>query len=188
MNGYVINLNIEYDLNWFSNFVKINSHNFIRSDYSAYLFSIYRPEGKSPIKWTDDNIKKYKGIFEVYNNLKKIGINLENNLCYFGKMMPGDYIAEHIDPNRDGNFILPINGQCEVQYRNDYDLKKYEGYGGSITLDKPNENLPIKIQYKGPSIINAKIPHAVVNNSNEERIVFYWSIKKKFNELIRNKT
>ncbi|SVC40393.1 uncharacterized protein METZ01_LOCUS293247, partial [marine metagenome] len=56
-------------------------------------------------------------------------------------------------------------------------------YGTNNGTVRPTKDLPIKYQYNGPTIINAKIPHQVINRADTDRNVFYWSIKENFNDV-----
>jgi len=191
MDNYVLDITkkVKYDLRWFESFIYDNSKDYTLCEYTADLFKVFRPVGQKPIKWTNENKQKYKGIYELGLELERIGLADQlNNICYFGKMGKNDYIAEHADPNRGCNLVLPLTNNCIVQYKEigTYNLEDYiniDPYGTNNGTVRPKKDLPIMYQYKGLSIINAKIPHQVINYTNKDRNVFYWSIKKHFNEI-----
>lgn len=191
MNNYIIDIDkkVNYDINWFIHFMYDNLKNFVRCEYTADLFDIFRPVGQKPIQWSIENKSKYKGIYELGLELERIGlVNQLNNVCYFGKMSKNEYISEHADPNRGCNIVLPLTDNCIIQYKKigTYKLEDYlniDPYGTNNGTIKPTKDLPIKYQYNGLTIINAKIPHQVINHADTDRNVFYWSIKTDFNEV-----
>ena len=191
MDDYVLDIEnkVKYDLSWFEFFIYHNSKNFTLCEYTADLFKIFRPVGQKPIKWTNENKQKYKGIYELGLELEKIGLTDQlNNVCYFGKMGKNEFISEHADPNRGCNLVLPLTDSCIIQYKKigTYKLEDYlniDPYGTNNGTVRPTKDLPIKYQYNGPTIINAKIPHQVINRADTDRNVFYWSIKENFNDV-----